>query len=57
MDALPIKEETGWSIASSKLSIKENVSTPVMHACGHDIHMTTWLNVAKEMSLSKNKWS
>ena len=57
MDALPIKEETGWTIASSKLIIKENITTPVMHACGHDIHMSTWLNVAKEMCLSKNKWS
>lgn len=57
MDALPIKEETGWPIASSKTSIKESVSTPVMHACGHDVHMSTWLNVAKEMYLSKNKWS
>ncbi len=57
MDALPIKEATGWSIASSKTSLKENIATPVMHACGHDIHMSTWLNVAREMSLSKNKWS
>ena len=56
MDALPIKEATGWAIASSKTSIKENVATPIMHACGHDIHMSTWLNVAKEMALSKNKW-
>lgn len=56
IDALPIKENTGWAIASSKTSIKENVATPVMHACGHDIHMSTWLNVAKEMALSKNKW-
>lgn len=56
MDALPIKEATGWEFASTKSVLKENVQTPVMHACGHDIHMTTWLNVAQTMVAQRKKW-
>lgn len=56
MDALPIKEETGWDIASSKVVMKDNLPTPVMHACGHDLHMSTWLNVAQVMSQLKTEW-
>jgi hippurate hydrolase len=56
MDALPIKEATGWTFASSKTTIKDNVETPIMHACGHDIHMATWMNVAQTMMLQRKKW-
>jgi amidohydrolase len=57
MDGLPVKEETGWSIASVQTALKDNVQTPVMHACGHDIHMSTWLNVAQLMNAQKKLWN
>ena len=56
MDGLPVKEATGWSIASTQTALKDNVQTPVMHACGHDIHMSTWLNVAQLMMAQRKQW-
>jgi hippurate hydrolase len=56
MDGLPVKEATGWTIASNKTVLKDNTPTPVMHACGHDIHMSTWLNVAQIMQAQKKQW-
>ncbi len=57
MDALPIKEATGWTFSSTKTVQKDQVETPVMHACGHDIHMATWLNVAQTMVNQRKKWN
>lgn len=48
MDALPVKEETGLPYAST---------TGVMHACGHDSHMTMGLGMAKVLSRLKDRWS
>jgi hippurate hydrolase len=49
MDALPVSEQTGLVFAST---------TPgVMHACGHDTHMTTWIGVARRMAAMKDQWS
>jgi hippurate hydrolase len=56
MDGLPVKEATGLAIASTQTVLKDNVQTPVMHACGHDIHMSTWLNVARTMIAQKKQW-
>jgi amidohydrolase len=56
MDALPIKEATGWAFSSTKTVQKDQVETPVMHACGHDIHMATWMNVAQTMMEQRKKW-
>lgn len=52
MDGLPVKEQTGLDFAS--LVIQDN--NPVMHACGHDIHMTTWMGTAQFLSKNKNLW-
>ncbi|MFZ9660927.1 MAG: M20 metallopeptidase family protein [Chitinophagaceae bacterium] len=52
MDGLPVKEQTGLDFAST--SIQEN--NAVMHACGHDIHMSTWLGTAQLLSQNKNQW-
>lgn len=49
MDALPVPEATGLSYASQ--------TAGQMHACGHDIHMTSWIAVARAMSASRAKWS
>jgi amidohydrolase len=57
MDALPVKENTGLLFASKVVmkdaSGKEN---PVMHACGHDLHMTTWLGILKALTEMKAEW-
>ncbi|MDY6821705.1 MAG: amidohydrolase [Deferribacterota bacterium] len=58
MDALPVKEKTGLSYASKATVIdKDGKKTGVMHACGHDIHMTVWLGVAKQLIRLRDKWS
>jgi hippurate hydrolase len=57
MDALPIVEETGVSYAShvmSKDSAGQQVG--VMHACGHDVHVTTMIGTARALASSRAKW-
>ncbi len=57
MDALPIKEQTGLtyaSIISTKNDAGETV--PVMHACGHDIHMASWVGAATLLAQAKDRW-
>lgn len=57
MDALPIKENTGLSYASSVVMKDNNgIDSPVMHACGHDLHMTVWLGTLKAMLQMKSEW-
>ncbi|MGZ8938263.1 MAG: amidohydrolase [Limisphaerales bacterium] len=55
LDALPIKEQTGLPYASSKRQkdIAGEV-VPVMHACGHDMHMTAVLGAARFLAAHKN---
>jgi len=58
LDALPVNEKTGLPYAStvkSKNDAGEEVS--VMHACGHDIHMTSMLGTARVLSELKQQWS
>lgn len=57
MDALPIIEETGVSYAShvkAKNAVGEEVG--VMHACGHDVHVTTLMGTAQALAATRNKW-
>lgn len=57
MDALPIVEETGLAFASrvhSKNAAGQDVG--VMHACGHDIHTTVLLGVARNLVAQRDKW-
>ena len=58
MDGLPVKEATGLSYASTAIK-KDRFGEewPVMHACGHDIHMTTFLGTARELVANKDLWS
>jgi amidohydrolase len=57
MDALPIKEATGLPWASSVLVKDEaGVSIPVMHACGHDIHMASWVGAATLLASASDTW-
>lgn len=57
MDALPIKEQTGVDFASTKTFTNEDgEETPVMHACGHDMHMTVMVGTARALKEMKDQW-
>ena len=57
MDCNSVKEITGLPYASTKIMKKEDgTETPVMHACGHDAHVTWMLGIAKIMAALKNEW-
>ena len=57
LDALPVEEKTGLSYAS-KVHTKDDAGrdVPVMHACGHDLHMASILGTAAVMAHSKGTW-
>lgn len=58
MDALPVVEQTGLPFASKvKATPASGVETGVMHACGHDTHMTAWIGTARYLAANKDKWS
>jgi hippurate hydrolase len=57
LDALPLEEKTGLPYASHAKQILRGVETPVMHACGHDVHMAAWVAVAKTMVDLKDQWN
>jgi amidohydrolase len=58
MDGLPVTEQTGLPGASKvRVVTKEGVETGVMHACGHDTHMTAWIGTARLLAASKGQWS
>ncbi len=57
MDCNSVKETTGLPYASTKTMKKEDgTEVPVMHACGHDAHVTWMLGIAKIMMAIKNEW-
>ena len=57
LDALPVEEKTGLPYASTvKTKNDAGIEVGIMHACGHDIHMTSLLGTAKMLSELKNQW-
>ena len=56
MDALPVREATGLPYASNVTSQQNGKSVPVMHACGHDMHVTWLIGVATLMAKNRNAW-
>ncbi|HKP46146.1 MAG TPA: amidohydrolase [Pyrinomonadaceae bacterium] len=57
LDALPVEEKTGLPYASNVRSKNDaGVEVSVMHACGHDVHITNMLGTAKVLSEMKNQW-
>jgi len=57
MDGLPVEEKTGLAYASSARQVNlENADMPVMHACGHDVHMTALIGMARRMVDLKDQW-
>jgi amidohydrolase len=58
LDALPVEEKTGLPFSSSVRTKNDaGLEVGVMHACGHDIHMTSFLGTAKMLTELKNRWS
>lgn len=58
MDGLPIREETGLPHASTVTQVDtDGVEKPVMHACGHDVHMTALIGAARQMMARRDSWS
>ncbi len=57
LDALPVEEKTGLSYAST-VRAKDDAGreVPVMHACGHDLHMASIFGTAAIMAHSKDSW-
>ena len=57
MDALPVKEATGFAFASKQVAdISPGQSVPVMHACLHDVHMSNSVGTAKTLPARKHEW-
>jgi hippurate hydrolase len=58
MDALPVTEKTGLAYASKvRARDKNGNDVGVMHACGHDMHMTCFVGTARMLAGIKDKWS
>jgi amidohydrolase len=58
LDALPVEENTNLVYASNvKVKNTDGTTTGVMHACGHDIHMTNLIAVARYLAGHKQDWS
>jgi hippurate hydrolase len=57
LDALPVEEKTGLPYASKVTTTDDAGETVhVMHACGHDVHMTSWIGAAALLSRAKDRW-
>jgi hippurate hydrolase len=57
LDALPVHEETGLPYASTVMTKNDaGQEVSVMHACGHDIHMSTFIGTARALAKLKDKW-
>jgi len=57
MDALPVHEETGLPYASTVTTNNDDgKEVPVMHACGHDAHMSMFIGVARALVKLKDQW-
>ena len=58
MDALPVAEQTGLPYASKvRTEDPHGATVGVMHACGHDVHMTNLVGVARYLASHRDKWS
>src|SRR5215472_17300870 len=57
LDALPVEEKTSLPYAS-KVTAKDRTgkTVPVMHACGHDVHMASWTGAATLLARGKDRW-
>ncbi|SEI83765.1 hippurate hydrolase [Arthrobacter sp. yr096] len=57
MDALPVKESTGLDYASTAVGVDhDGKDVPVMHACGHDVHVTCLVGAVETLATHRNEW-
>jgi hippurate hydrolase len=57
MDGLPVREESGLPYASTaRQTGVDGVEAPVMHACGHDVHITSLVGTARRLAAMKDRW-
>jgi amidohydrolase len=57
MDGLPLKEASGLPYASTvRQTGVDGVEAPVMHACGHDVHITSLVGTARRLAAMKDQW-
>ena len=59
IDGLPLKEKSGLEYASNAMQ-KDPITgnrVSVMHACGHDVHITSLIGTAKQMAERLDQWS
>lgn len=58
MDGLPVQEQTGLPYASTTRGIDPSgTDVPVMHACGHDMHVTALLGALEKLLATRDEWS
>ena len=58
MDGLPILEDTGLAYSSTVTQVDiTGIEQPVMHACGHDVHVTSMVGTAKQLVARRESWS
>lgn len=58
LDALPVAENTGLPFSSTvRVKDASGADVPVMHACGHDLHMAAWVGTARIMAANRKAWS
>lgn len=58
MDALPVEEQTGLAYASTAKGVDPAGNTvPVMHACGHDMHVTAMIGAVERLVAERAEWS
>jgi hippurate hydrolase len=58
MDGLPVKEQSGLDYASVATQVDQaGIEQPVMHACGHDVHITALVGTARQMAERSDDWS
>lgn len=58
MDALPVREATGLPYASAKvMNDFSGKPQPVMHACGHDAHVTSLVGTARVLTALRDRWA
>lgn len=57
MDGLPVEEKSGLANASKARQVGiDGVENPVMHACGHDVHITSMIGTARQLAAMKDRW-
>jgi hippurate hydrolase len=58
MDGLPVREDSGLDYSSTVTQVnRKGDEVPVMHACGHDVHITSLVGTARRLVANRDQWS